>query len=396
MSPVHTGGGGIRPVPGTRYPVPATIPALRYHELDAARAAAMILGVFFHGVISFMATPVGWAVQDRSTHMGADAFAWLVHAFRMPVFFMLSGFFSRMLVQKRGLDGFLKQRLLRLGLPFLIFWPLVCGALFFLWRWGRSLPGQPASEGTPLHVPTDRLVLAPAHFWFLYYLLMLALVAWAVGRFRAPAWMDRLRHLAPLALAAILLGMRPLDIETPLTFVPKPLILAFYGVYFFLGWLLHRQPERIAGYGKPLWPRVLAAVVLFAALVPLIDRLSKTGSLGELHALGALLLGFFSWVTVGLFIGLFVRFLSADRPWVAWLSDAAYWTYLVHLPVCVLLQVWLAPLAWPGPLKYALVSLGTLAACLGSYRLFVRQSWLGATLNGPRKSLTVAPSPGRI
>jgi hypothetical protein len=239
---------------------------LRHHELDAARAAAMLLGVFFHAAISFMATPMGWAVQDGSTHLGVDAFAWLVHAFRMPVFFLLSGFFSRLLVEKRGLDGFLKQRLRRIGLPFLIFWPLLAAAMFPLWRWGRALPGQPSPAGTPLDLPVDRVVLSPAHLWFLYYLLMLAAIAWAVGRFRAPAWIDRLRHLAPLALAGILLGMRPLDIETPLTFVPKPLTLAFYGVYFFLGWLLHRQPGRIAGYGTRLWLRAAAAVVLLAAL----------------------------------------------------------------------------------------------------------------------------------
>ncbi len=353
----------------------------------------MLLGVFFHAAISFMETPLGWAVQDRSTHLGVDAFAWLVHAFRMPVFFLLSGYFSRLLVEKRGVDGFLKQRLLRLGVPFLIFWPLVAGALFPLWRWGRSLPEQPSVRGTPFEVPLDRLVLSPAHLWFLYYLLLLALAAWAVARFRAPGWIDRLRHLAPLALAGILLGMRPLDIETPLTFVPSPLILAFYGVYFFLGWLLHRQPERVAGYGGRLWLRALAAAVLLAALVPLLDRLGRTRSLGEWHALGALLLGFFSWVTVGLFLGIFVRFLSSERPWVAWLSDSAYWTYLVHLPVCVLLQVWLAPKVWPGPLKYALVSLGALAFCLGTYAVAVRPTWLGRLLNGPRGSTRAIPRP---
>lgn len=358
---------------------------MRYHELDAARAAAMLLGVFFHAAVSFMATPLGWAVQDRSTHLGVDAFAWICHAFRMPVFFLLAGFFARLLVEKRGIDGFLRQRALRLGLPFLIFWPVLAGALFPLWRWGRSLPGQPTSAGTPLDVPVDRVVLSPAHLWFLYYLMMLALIAGALGRFRAPAWIDRLRHLAPLALAALLLGMRPLDIETPLTFLPKPLVLGFYGVYFFVGWLLHRQPERIAGYGKLLWLRALAAVALLAALAPLLDRVARTHSLGELHALGALLLALFSWTLVGLFLGLFVRFLKSGRPWIAWLSDSAYWTYLAHLPVCVLLQVWLAPKEWPGPLKYALVSLGTLAFCLATYAVAVRPTALGRLLNGPAK-----------
>ena len=351
----------------------------------------MLLGVFFHAAVSFMATPLGWAVQDRSTHLGVDAFAWLVHAFRMPVFFLLSGFFSRLLVEKKGVDGFLKQRLLRLGVPLLLFWPPVAGALLLLWRAGRSLPGQPSSLGTPLDIPLDGALLSPAHLWFLYYLLLIAVVTSLFARFRMSEKLDRLRHLAPLALAAILLGMRPLDIETPLSFLPNPLILAFYGVYFVLGWLLHRHPERIEGYGRRLWLRALAALALLAALAPLLDRLGRTRSLGEWHAPGALLLGFFSWVTVGLFLGIFVRFLKSERPWVAWLSDAAYWTYLIHLPVCVMLQVWLAPHAWPGPLKYALVSLGTLAFCLGTYATAVRPTWMGVLLNGARGSTRPIP-----
>jgi len=34
----------------------------------------------------------------------------------MPVFFLLSGFFSRLLVEKRGVDDFFRQRLRRLAL----------------------------------------------------------------------------------------------------------------------------------------------------------------------------------------------------------------------------------------------------------------------------------------
>jgi glucans biosynthesis protein C len=358
----------------------------------------MLLGVLFHAAISFMATPLGWAVQDRSTHLGVDAFTWICHAFRMPVFFLLSGFFSRLLIEKRGVDGFFKQRLRRLGLPFLIFWPPLAAALLLLWRWGRSLPGQPVMRGLALDVPRDRLVLSPAHLWFIYYLLLIAAVTAVVARRRAPAWIDRLRFAMPLAVVGVLLTMRPLEIETPVTFVPRLSILAFYGLFFLQGWLLHRQPERISGYGRHLMLRAGAAVVLLAALVPLLEQVKQTGRLNEAHALGAALLGGLSWVLVGLFIGLFVRFMPAERPWVSWLSDAAYWVYLVHLPVCVLLQVWLAPKDWPGPLKYALVCLGTLAACLASYAVAVRRTWLGRLLNGPRKleTTTVAATDARI
>lgn len=357
----------------------------------------MLLGVFFHAAISFMATPLGWAVQDRSTSLGVDAFTFVSHAFRMPVFFLLSGFFSRLLIEKRGLNEFLKQRLKRLGGPLLAFWPLVAVSLFFLWRWGRSLPGQPKAQVGGLNVPEDGIIVSPAHLWFIYYLLLIAVGAWAVARVKAGAWADRVIRpwlLVP-ATAAVLLTMRPLEIETPITFVPDVRILAFYAIFFAQGWFLHRNPERIAALGKRLPLTAVAALAVFAGMLPLLDRVGRTHQLGNLHAAGALALALLSWSLVAVFVGCFVRWMSTERPWIAWLSDAAYWVYLIHLPICVALQVWIAPKPWWGPLKYALVSSFTLGVCLISYRA-VRTTAIGAWLHGPRKALTVAPSAAQI
>lgn len=365
---------------------------MRDHGLDAARAAAMLLGVFFHAAISFMATPVGWAARDRSASFGVDVFVFVSHSFRMPLFFLLSGYFSRLLVEKRGIGDFLRQRLARLGLPLLIFWPPTAISLFYLWRWGRTLPDQP-----PPLVSEWVFFTAPSHLWFIYYLLLIALGAAALARWKAGPWMDRWIRpwtLAPLTAVA-LLPMKALEIETPVSFVPDLRILAFYALFFVYGWALRRTPERVAGFGRRLPLLVVLAIVSFAALAPLGRRMGTSRSLGELHGLGQLALACFSWSLVSLFLGLFVRFFSAERRWVSWVSDSAYWVYLAHLPLCVLLQVWVAPKPWPGPLKYALVALGTLAACLASYRV-VRTSRLGELLHGPRKALTVAPAPARI
>lgn len=371
---------------------------MRHHELDAARAAAMLLGVFFHAAISFMATPLGWAAYDRSRSEGVDAFTFISHAFRMPVFFLLSGFFSRLLVEKRGLNDFLKQRVKRLGGPLLLFWPPVAASLFYLWRWGRTLPDQPRPAAGGLEVPENIFIFAPAHLWFIYYLLLIALGAWALARVKASGWMDRLRAWTLLPLTAVaLLPMRTFEIETPISFVPDVRILGFYALFFLAGWVLHRRPERIPGFGRHLILKTLFAGAVLAAIVPLALKMGPERRLfGMSHVLGCVLMALFTWTLVGLFIGLFVRWMSKERPWVAWLSDASYWVYLVHLPLCVLLQVWIAPLPGWGPLKYAVVALGTLGACLATYPILVRYTWLGSLLNGPRKPLTVAPSPARI
>jgi hypothetical protein len=43
----------------------------------------------------------------------ADLLVALIHAFRMPVFFIVAGFFAAMLVQRRGRSGLLKHRFRR-------------------------------------------------------------------------------------------------------------------------------------------------------------------------------------------------------------------------------------------------------------------------------------------
>ncbi|GIX05631.1 MAG: glucan biosynthesis protein [Candidatus Poribacteria bacterium] len=90
----------------------------RRHDFDALRASMMLLGILLHGALSF--APIPWVVQDSRQH---EAFALLfsaVHGFRMPVFFLMSGFFTAMLWRKRGMKGTLKHRFQRIVLPFLL------------------------------------------------------------------------------------------------------------------------------------------------------------------------------------------------------------------------------------------------------------------------------------
>ncbi|MGB7325420.1 MAG: acyltransferase family protein [Rubripirellula sp.] len=92
----------------------------RRHDLDALRAVAMLLGIGLHGAISFIPGPGFWAVKDSQT---SDAFAILmasIHGFRMPLFFLISGFFTMMLYRKRGMQSLLAHRFKRIFLPMFI------------------------------------------------------------------------------------------------------------------------------------------------------------------------------------------------------------------------------------------------------------------------------------
>ncbi len=89
----------------------------RRHDLDALRGFAMLLGIGLHASLSFF--PAFWVVQDSKVDQRwlYDEFFQAVHGFRMPVFFLLSGFFTTMLWRRRGIRSLIRQRVTRVLVP---------------------------------------------------------------------------------------------------------------------------------------------------------------------------------------------------------------------------------------------------------------------------------------
>jgi peptidoglycan/LPS O-acetylase OafA/YrhL len=94
-------------------------PALaRRSDLDALRAGAMLLGIVLHASLSFF--PSNWMVTDtRQNDIFGIVFS-AVHGFRMPLFFVMSGYFSAMLLHRRGRGALIKHRFRRVFLPLMV------------------------------------------------------------------------------------------------------------------------------------------------------------------------------------------------------------------------------------------------------------------------------------
>ena len=75
---------------------------------DAARHRAACIAVVLDA-------PVGRGDTRQSELY--SLFMMAVHGFRMPLFFLVSGFFTAMLWRRRGLAALLKQRAMRIVLP---------------------------------------------------------------------------------------------------------------------------------------------------------------------------------------------------------------------------------------------------------------------------------------
>lgn len=354
----------------------------RHAGLDAARTVGTIFVVATHAALSFMVTPIGWAIQDRSQNLGVDLYVWAMRAFGMPVFFWLSGYASCAILVKRGPKAFLANRLRRIFVPLAIALVPCSLAIDALWDWGREV-GQRGV--VPDHIPRfsgSELPILLGHLWYLYYLLWMSLVAVVVARvlrtLRAPSGLGILVVPAAISIGA-LVYLRALQTDTPLGFIPDVPILVYMAAFFAWGWLVHARPDQLARYAEHAWRALAIALALLAIAVTALAR----GGAPPLYAIIAS--GLFTIAMIVVFLGLHVRYLSQPSPRLRLASDAAYWTYIVHLPIVVALQIVVARLAVPGVLKYAAILAVTLAICFVSYDVLVRRLQTRSRSSSPHR-----------
>jgi len=376
----------------------------RLHALDNLRALMMWLGIVLHVSVSHMVndSPLPWH-DDRSTPV-ADLLSAFIHTFRMPVFFILAGFFAAMLVQKRGVRGMVGNRLRRLGLPFAIFWPPVFAAsavlaLLFLHRMVRGTWGLDASIVPPRpNMPTG---LTTMHLWFLWMLLWFCVLAapvlWVGERLPAvSAAMTRVLArlggtpwgFAVLALPLAAVGaLYPQGVVVPSgAFVPPLAEWLHNGLFFVFGWALWRHQQALFALYTRRWVAfALAGLPLFLATGGLVEA-QRAGQLSgwNLPLCIAYVYNGASWLWSFAFIGLFLRYLQGPHPVLGYLADSSYWVYLLHLPLTIGFGALLFGAPLPALAKMTLNVAATTAVCLASYHLLVRYTAVSSLLNGKR------------
>ncbi len=389
----------------------------RLHALDAVRGGALLMGVAFHASLSFLPGPQIWVVRDAAEPLVGGFFI-VSHMFRMTLFFVIAGLFGRMLLERRGTVGFVRDRGKRIVLPLIVFWPLTLAGIIATFVWGAAaMNGGVMPTNQPPPPPPTAATFPLTHLWFLYLLTLLYLAMLAVrgiarlidrngliaARVADPAMAGAIRYGAAsvvlaipgfLALMKLPVWMPAAGIPTPDTgLIPNAAALAAYATAFGFGWMLHRQPALLREIAARWALHLVGAVLLTGWL--LWDRAATSFFAPELdptrRALlaGAYMIASWAW-TLGL-LGAALRFLDAERRWVRYLADSSYWIYLVHLPVVMALQVLVFPIALPGLIKFAIVVAGASLILLASYHLLVRRSFIGRWLNGRSAPRTREP-----
>jgi glucans biosynthesis protein C len=377
-----------------------TAPApVRYHALDALRAAMMLLGLVLHSAVSYQVEPLyaAWPYKDQNTSTLFDL-VFVIHVFRMPVFFVAAGFFAAVLMERDGPARFLRNRVMRVLVPLALFWPIVYPALAtgFVYANGHAagrVDMSPITSGAFLK--TANL----AHLWFLWDLMIFYAAAVVIAPLasrlpgRLNRWIDAAfgsiatTMIGALALSLLtaltLLPMHTAGLDTPVFLVPPPRVLVAYSVFFAFGWLLYRRRDLVETFGTR-WrlPMTLGVLACTAYLAITVGRVFSSPVLAKLA--GCAVAGLATWMLVFGIVGASVAGLSQPRPIVRYLSDASYWMYIVHLPCAIFIPGLMATWAAPAIVKFVITLSATFAVTIVSYHYMVRATAIGALLNGRR------------
>ncbi len=151
------------------------------------------------------------------------------------------------------------------------------------------------------------------------------------------------------------------------------------------GYLVHSSRDFLRTTERLFWTTGALAAVLFPLSLYLTHLdIPQVRPAPMLHLLTVLVHALCTWSLIYFFIGGALRYFDRESAWTLYLSNSAYWVFLLHMPVVTFLAWALLPYDLPAVVKFTLLVVTTSAVCLLSYHYLVQRSWISVFLNGKR------------
>jgi peptidoglycan/LPS O-acetylase OafA/YrhL len=372
----------------------------RNEALDRARTFLTLVVLLHHAVIPY----THFGHTDPKSWIGFDAVVLATDSFFMAMFFFLSGLFVWSSLAHKQPQVFLRDRLLRLGLPFLI----AAFTIIPLAYYAIELRQHPDTSFAAFWWKTVTVGPWPSGpIWFVWVLLafdVLATVLYLVS----PRLLDPINRLSQRGYDEPALFFVFMLVVTAVVYVPTRIYFGagrwftfgpfdvqasrvlLYAAYFFIGagvgaakfdrGLLAAE-SRLA---RSSWGWIVATLVPYCLMWVLIYiKREILGNPVWLPAWYEASYGFFfaafSAAILFAILAYFLRYKRSGSSLLDPMQPDAYGMFLVHYPIILWIQYWLFDFNWPA-----------VAKALIAFVLTVLLSW-GAT-----EALRKIPGAGRV
>jgi glucans biosynthesis protein C len=350
----------------------------RLAYLDNLRVFLTMLVVVFHTSIAYGASGSWILVDVEETSLLLTIFTGVCQSFFIGLFFMISAYFIPGAYDRKGAVLFLRDRLVRLGIPLLVYY-FVIGPMTV---WAAHYRG----EKTLTQFYNEQVWSFRSTFfgpaWFLeasiYFALLYVLFRLVVK--------DRLTPRQPvpfpggkaLFTVAIILGLTAFltrlvyptgegPLELQLGYFPSYILLFLTGIMAYRHEWLAQARDIQHRYWK--WLAVPATLTGIVLVLVMDGGSSFSGGVNLQAFLYAMWEPFICFAII---LSLLVRFqhqFNTVTPISKWLSANAYAVYLIHPAVIVGWTMAFQGVGWPPVLKWIIVSALSVAVCFGAASL---------------------------
>jgi peptidoglycan/LPS O-acetylase OafA/YrhL len=363
----------------------------RIAAFDRARTFVILLVLLHHSVINYTYFGHG----DAMRWLGFDLVVLFNDSFFMAFMFLISGWFVRDSLARKGAAIFLRDRAWRLGVPFLISVFVLMPIAYYPTFLRYHLPGT--TDFNFLHFWWRTITVGPwpsGPAWFLWVLLafdVLAAALWlaaprviqALGRF-----IFNLRHRPMTAFVLFLVVSNAAYLPMHLAFgdvswlelgrFPLPIQtsrILLYAGYFLVGVGVGAVSLRVgllaeSGELAKRWRVWLGfAVPFYAAILILVYAHHNWMDLDSPPLVWKIAYGLafasFSAAMAFTVPAILLRFAGSSWKLLDAMQPSAYGIYLVHYIFIIWLQYAVYDHSWPAFVKFAIVFAGTLSMSWG-------------------------------
>jgi glucans biosynthesis protein C len=347
-------------------------PGPRQRWADNLRVLVIAAVVVFHTATAYLGGS-DWYYMDRTTSKLWSTVALpagIISAFALGPLFLVAGWFSARSLAHKGTGAFARTRLLRLGVPLIVFIVVINPLAVYLGSRGQGL-----HPSLPHYLSGDYAAAGP--MWFVAALLAFSLAYALLRRLHPPPLVTRRWSGAQvLVAAAVLLAVTafvawqwwPLDDAG--TFLnlrwglwPQGAVLFALGVWAGEAGGL----EDLTAWARQLGWTALAAAAVFVAVAVYEQARGQLASTlhgaGWLTMAGAVLYGIISIAVTVWFTAMIRARWSGDGPLRARAARASYATYVLHPLVLTAIMVAFASLALAPELTFLIVAVVAVPVC---------------------------------
>jgi glucan biosynthesis protein C len=363
---------------------------LRYYNLDFLRAFAMMMGLVMHAPLLF------WQ-PDFAKVFGIENIApaeeWIniigryINNWRMPLFFLLSGFFSVLIIKRKGTSQFIRDRLIRVGLTCLVFSSLY-------------------------DIADGSFDFTTQHLWFLYELMIFVFCFSFLYRVQTiKDLLDReistrillilfLWLVATVPLANILNNWwHPLAWKPSTTYFDLKLgNMVYYFSYFLVGVIFYSNQHIFTKLKNSKTILAIGILAVLAFLLRVYSDYLTLGGIDDLRNLAqmqfdpimvicnSLLIGVNTILWCLFFIGLTSKFIVSGSAILRWFVELSYPIYIIHIIPIAMMSALFYRAGLSQPVIFVLTIIAGFIVCVILYYILIKFTPLNWLINGYSKS----------